>query len=286
MNDPDGSVIIAALRDDPVIGCLVGELRAEPPGQGRIFRTRLRSSGTPCILKLADELEAAWMPAISARATDIVAEVLAHGVLSEPERPWLLLADLPHRARSDNDDIARDVMRAAARFQQEAIDVDLPTYPIDVDFMITYAQQAIDAGCPGPAADVLPRIGADDAWLRSLGGHLKGHGDVHFWNAVAAARDGPWRLIDPIPRTAHWAWDAAYAQLTSGVAETPDLIMLLAEERRRLGLPIPGAQQFDRLRTILLGWSSLLWWAILPARREEAWWRGEVERNVAAHEAL
>ncbi|MFC7625489.1 hypothetical protein [Microlunatus sp. GCM10028923] len=282
MADSDPSMILATLRGDPVIGRLVGELRAEPPGQARIFRTRLLASGAPCILKLADELEAIWMPAISARASDIVAEVLAHGVLTELERPWLLLADLPHRGRSDRHDIARDVMRAAARFQQEATELELATYPIDADFMITYAQQAIDAGCPGPASDVLARIGTDEDWLRSLGGHLKGHGDVHFWNALAPTPDGPWRLIDPIPRTAHWAWDAGYAQLTSGLPETPDLIMLLTQERQRLGLPVPGIEQFDRLRTVILGWSALLWWAILPARREESWWRAEVERNVTA----
>lgn len=281
------SVIFAALDDDPTVNELVSDLRPDPPGQARIFRARTRPTGSPCVLKVSPgELELVWMPAMSARSTDVVAEVLAHGTLRDLGTPWLLMVDLPLRARSDHADQARHVMRAAARFQQEASSLALPTYPIDLEFLTTYARQAIDAGCSGPATEVLDRVEADEVWLRSLGGHVKGHGDVHFWNAVAPTTDGPWRLIDPIPRIAHWAWDAAYAQLTSGVAETPDLITLLAEERRRLGLPTPGAEQFDRLRTILLGWSSCLWWAIQPARREEAWWRAEVERNLAVHAVL
>lgn len=281
----DPSQLLTALRRDPVIGRLVEDIRPDPPDQARLFRCRC--SGSPYVLKVGlGELEAVWMPELSRRSDDVVAEVLASGELPRLGLTWLLMADLPHRARSDRPGDVRGVSRAATRFQQEAVDLDLPTYPIDEEFLLTYARQAIKAHCPGPAVDAPGRIPADEAWLRSLGGHVRGHGDVHFWNAVAATPDGPWRLIDPIPRTAHWAWDAAYARLTSGVPATPDLITLLAHERQRLGLPVSGIEQFDRVRTILLGWSSLLWWAIMPARRPDAWWRGEVERNVAAYVAL
>jgi hypothetical protein len=95
-----------------------------------------------------------------------------------------------------------------------------------------------------------------------------------------------WRPIGSISRTAHWPWDGAYAQLTSGVPETPDLITILANERRRLGLPVNGEDQLDRVRTVVLGWSSLLWWAILPARHSDTWWRNQIEQNVAALAAL
>jgi hypothetical protein len=156
----------------------------------------------------------------------------------------------------------------------------LPSYPIDVEFVRLWAGVAIDNGCPGPAAEALSRVDADDAWLRSLGAFVVGHGDVHFWNAVSAHPDGPWRLIDPIPRTAHWAWDAAYAQMTSGTRDTPDLIRLLADERIRLGLPTPGMDEGGRLEAVLLGWSSMMWWALLPDRRGDSWWAGEVARRV------
>jgi hypothetical protein len=233
-----------------------------------------------------DDLEAAWMPAMSSRSDDVVADVIGHGVLATIDQRWLLMVDLPHRAQSDRPDDTLGVMRCAARFQQVAADVALPTYPIDSQFLATYSRQAIDAGCPGPASKIPARIDGDDEWLRSLDGHTTGHGDVHFWNAIARTPDGPWRLIDPIPRTAHWSWDAGYAQLTSGVPETPDLITILAAERRRLGLPVNGEDQLDRVRTVVLGWSSLLWWAILPARHSDTWWRNQIEQNVAALAAL
>ncbi len=105
---------------------------------------------------------------------------------------------------------------------------------------------------------------------------------MHFWNTIAKTPNGPWRLIDPIPRTAHWAWDAAYAQLTSGVPDTPDLIDLLVAERKRLGITVPGIDSLGKVRTVLLGLSSLLWWAILPHRRDDPWWRSQVQTNVTA----
>lgn len=50
---------------------------------------------------------------------------------------------------------------------------------------------------------------------------------------------------------AHRAGDAAYAHLASSVAETLDLITLLAEERSRLRLPI--GTELERARAFQLG---------------------------------
>jgi hypothetical protein len=116
--------------------------------------------------------------------------------------------------------------------------------------------------------------------VRSLWQHVRGHGDVHFWNALAPTPAGPWRLVDPIPRTAHWAWDAAYAQMTSGVAGTPDLITLLEQERRRLGLAVCDPEDRERLRVVLLGWSAVLWWSIQVGRRDDRWWVNEIGRRI------
>ena len=285
--EPTRADIADLVLHDPDLGQLVRDLHPDPPDQSRLFRGRLSNSDASCVLKVdPGELEVDWMPAISSRATDIVARVLGSGALAEGNQRWLLLEDLPVRGRSDRQSDIIGVMRCAARFQQVAADVSLPTYPIDTEFMTVYTRQAIEANCPGPAGEVLTRIKDDDDWLRSLDGHTVGHGDVHFWNAVAATEAGPWRLIDPIPRTAHWAWDAAYAQLTSGVPETPDLIAVLADQRRRLDLPTEEGDQLNHVRTQLLGWSSLMWWAILPARRPELWWQGQVQHNIEALAAL
>ncbi|SDS91553.1 hypothetical protein [Microlunatus soli] len=278
--------LIELIRQDQHLGGLITEVAAHPDGGSKVVRARWITDHSPVVLKSElGELEAVWMPAMSSRCDDVVPRIRAHGAtLADEPRPWLIMDDLPVRGRSDQPATARAVMCAAARFQQEAVRLRLPTYPIDADFTQKYGAIAVDAGCPGPAREVVHRTTADDAWLRSLGEHVVGHGDVHFWNSVAARPEGPWRLIDPIPRTAHWAWDAAYAQMTSGVAETPDLITLLAEERTRLGLPI--GTELDRVRVILLGWSSMLWWALLTARRTDDWWAAEVERHLTALAAL
>jgi len=105
--------------------------------------------------------------------------------------------DHPYRGRSDNAVVARDVMATTARFQLLAADIALPSYPIDVEFVRWSAEAAAENNCPGPVTDVMRRIEADDAWLRSLGDCVVGHGDVHFWNAGSEQPDGPWRLLDP-----------------------------------------------------------------------------------------
>jgi hypothetical protein len=279
--------VLEAVRRDPQLRAVARDLRPDPPGQARLFRGVHVDSGDSCVLKIdLGDLEAVWMPAVSSHAHDVVAKVLDHGVVAALDRRWLLLEDLPYRARPDRPVDAVGVMGAAARFQQVAQELRLPTYPIDAEFFSRYTRQAVAAGCPGPATQVLAQIKRHDRWLRSLGGHVSVHGDVHFWNTVAKTPDGPWLLIDPIPRTAHWAWDAAYAQLASGIAETPDLIDILASEREQLGLALPGLDHLDEIRIVLLGLSSLLWWAILPARRTDLWWREQVERNITALEAL
>lgn len=134
------------------------------------------------------DLEALWMPAMAGRCNDVVPAIRAHGALAGNNgQRWLIMEDLPCRARSDVPDTARAVMRTAAQFQHEAADLDLPTYPIDVAFIDEFARSAIDHDCPGPVGALLDRVASDDAWLRRSGPYVRCHGDVHFWNAVAAS---------------------------------------------------------------------------------------------------
>ncbi|GAA5005368.1 hypothetical protein GCM10023317_39900 [Actinopolymorpha pittospori] len=91
---------------------------------------------------------------------------------------------------------------------------------------------------------------------------------------------GPLLLIDPIPRTANWAWDAAYAQMTSGIEGTPRLVPILAEARRSLGLPTGDPAALERLETILLAWSSMMWWTAIHFRRDDPWWTAQVQQNL------
>jgi|GEM_PF-5569674 len=267
---------------DPVLGAMLDAPIPDPPGQDRIFRARWRADNSRCVLKIGlGELEAVWMPAIASRCNDVVPRLLAQGdQLGGEPLPWLVMEDLPHRGRSDVVQTARAIMHLAARFQQEAAGVDLPTYPIDAEFVRTHGRTAVDHHCPGPAAELLDRVEADDAWIRADSPTVKCHGDVHPWNAVGGTANGPWRLIDPIPRTAHWAWDAAYAEMTSGTPDTPDLVTMLAEERAALGADLPDPDRLHRIQVILLGWSSVMWWSLLPSRCQEAWWVEQVRGHV------
>lgn len=276
--------VVDAVLHGPVLDQLLADIVPDPHDQNRLFRARWRKDRSPCVLKVGlGDLEALWMPAMAGHCNDVVPAILAHGTLDgNDDQQWLIMEDLPYRGQSDVPDTARAVMRTAARFQQEAADLDLPTYPIDAAFIEEFSRSAIDHECPGPVDALLDRVASDDAWLRRNGPYVRCHGDVHFWNAVAASPTGPWRLIDPIPRTAHWAWDAAYAQLTSGTPESPDLIGMLAEERAALGSELQDGATLDHLRTVLLAWSSVMWWPLLPQRRDDPWWLEQVRHHIAS----
>lgn len=249
---------------------------------GVFFAGRWGPRRVPVVLKLnANEQELAWMPAVAARAADLVPAVYAAGAtLGDVDVGWLVLADTPHRFDSARAEDCRGLMAAAARFQQVAADIDGPTYAIDRGFFDLYLPMAVNAGCPGPGVEVLDRMPSDLAWLDQTGPQIRCHGDVHFANAVSTEPGGRLLLVDPIPRTAHWAWDAAYAEGTSGVPGTPPLVPLLAEARQHLGLAAAAGGTLTHIEAILLGWSSMLWWAIVPYRRTDPWWAEKVRTHV------
>ena len=255
------------------------EMRAN---MGVFFAAVWAPTGAPVVVKLnASAIEREWLPEVSDRAADLVPHVYASGGrLGSAEVGWLVLQRAPHHFEPSSQDDCRTLMYAAARFQQVACDIDATTYPIDAAFFETYLPDAVSAGCPGPAAEVLSRLHQDLGWMDDRFPRVRCHGDVHFGNAVSELPGGPVLLVDPIPRTANWAWDAAYAQLTSGGVATPRLVPLLAEARRSLGLPTGDPAAVEQLETVLLAWSSMLWWAIIPFRRSDPWWAGQVRTNL------
>ncbi|MEQ4207334.1 phosphotransferase [Actinopolymorpha sp. B9G3] len=242
-----------------------GQLSENP--RGSVFRNRRHA----CAIELD------WMSVVSRRAPGLVPHVYASGRrLGEVDVGWLVLRRAPHHIDSSSHDDCRKLMLAAARFQQVALDIDRMTYPIDAAFFEWCMPEAIEADCPGPGEDVLARLHQDLMWVDEQSPRVRCHGDVHFDNAVSEVPGGPLLLIDPLPRIANWAWDAAYAQMLSGKEGTPRLVPLLAEARRSLGLPTGDPPALERLETILLGWSSMLWWAIKPFRRDDPWFAEQV----------
>jgi hypothetical protein len=68
--------------------------------------------------------------------------------------------------------------------------------------------------------------------------------------------------------------------MLSGKDGTPRLVPLLAEARQSLGLPTGNPATLDKLETILLAWSSMLWWAIKPSRRNDPWFAAHARQNL------
>lgn len=249
---------------------------------GTFFRAVWAPTGASVMVKLnASVPELEWMQVVSRRAPGLVPHVYASGRrLGDVDVGWLVLRRTPHHIDSGSVHDCRALMRAAARFQQVARDIDKMTYPIDAAMFESCMPEAIEADCPGPGAAVLARLDRDIRWMDEHFPRVRCHGDVHFDNALSKVPGGPPLLIDPIPRTANWAWDAAYAQMFSGKESTPRLVPLLAEARRSLGLPIGDPSAVERLETILLAWSSMLWWAIKPFRRTDPWFAAQVRWNL------
>lgn len=286
------------LADEPeVIGFLHEQLCREPVlaalseiqyeqrttgDMGTFFRAVWAPTGESVVVKLnASAMELDWMSAVSSRAPDLVPRVYASGRrLGEVDVGWLVLRRVPHPLDSGSPADCRRLMLSAARFQQVARDIDVMTYPIDAAMFESCMPEAIKAGCPGPGEDVLARLHQDLRWVDEQAPRVRCHGDVHFDNALAEVPGGPPLLIDPISRTANWAWDAAYAETFSGKEGTPRLVPLLAEARQSLGLPTGDPPTVEKLETILLAWTSMLWWAIKPSRRDDAWFAAQVRRNL------
>lgn len=169
--DPTG--LIDLVGHDQDLHRVIDSVSPHPDGGRKVLRARWTADGSPVVLKTdLGELEAVWMPAVSSRTDDVVATVRAHGrTLAGRELPWLIMDDLPHRGRSDRPETARAVMAAAARFQQVARQLDLPTYPIDTTFVEQHATAALRAGCPGPGWRELREIALRQA---QGGGRVEG----------------------------------------------------------------------------------------------------------------
>ncbi|MGW5363032.1 phosphotransferase [Actinopolymorpha pittospori] len=250
---------------------------------GTIFRAVWAPTGESVVVKLnATAIELDWMREVSRRAPGLVPHVYASGRrLGDVDLGWLVLRRAPHHIDVGSPDDCRKLMLAAARFQQVARDIDKMTYPpIDAAFFEWCMPEAIKADCPGPAEGVLARLHQDLRWVDDQSPRVRCHGDVYFENVLSEIPGGPLLLIDPSPRTANWAWDAAYAQMLSGKEGTPRLVPLLAEARRSLGLPTGDPPTLDRLETVLLAWSSMLWWAIKPLRRNDPWFAAHARQNL------
>ncbi len=278
-------MLVALAAGDDAIGSVIADLEAAAPGNGSVWASgRTRGGGRPALLKMgARASERDWMTAIDRTKADIVPSVFGSGELRGVG--WLVLerctAKFDRRSPTD----AATVLRAAARWQHAGAAIAAAAPVMGPAWLHDMLEAAASLACPGDIAGVIG--GVERSWDLVVDecGLTPNHGDVHTGNAVARDATGPALLIDPMPITSVWAWDAAYLQAVlmpyQAFVHEDGLITALARERRALGLPA-GEGRLDRVERVVLAWAAAAWWRMAPWRHDNPQWRDRVERCVTA----
>ena len=287
-DDATRTLLIALAKTDDAIGEVITGLEAAAPGNGSVWASgKARIDGTSALLKLgARASEREWMTAIHAAGTDVVPRVFGSGEIRGVG--WLVLerCDMVLDRVSPSDVAA--VVSAAARWQRAATAIDAAAPVMDSAELHETLDAAASMSCPGDVDRLIDRL--DRTWelVASECGLTPTHGDVHTANAVARHATGPALLVDPMPMTTVWPWDAAYLQAVLAPHQRFDhgsrgdgLVHVLARERRSIGLSAREGQ-LDRIERVVLAWAAAAWWRMAPWRHESPDWRGWVEDTVNA----
>jgi hypothetical protein len=180
---------------------------------------------------------------------------------------------IPHLLSHAWGDRMYDLLASAAvRFQQAAQALERRFVGM-VCLHATAAsiERGLRAGCPGPVQRVLDRLESNWAWVSGQCGLEVCFGDLTMGNALSRTPPPTGDhilLIDPLPRIAPWAWDAAYCQTLDATTDVR-LVQRMAAVRQAQGLPVPERAALDRLAAILLAWlGAHRWWSV-PFRQED-----------------
>lgn len=286
-DDATRALLIAAAETDDAIGEIISGLEAAAPGNGSVWASgRARSDGTAALLKLgARASEREWMTAVDAAVTGLVPRVFGSGDMRGVG--WLVLerCEIGFDRASPSDAIA--VVSAAARWQRAAAAIDAAAPVMEPSDLHETLAAAASMSCPGDVGRLIDRLDHTWEFVVNECGLTPTHGDLHTANAVARDATGPALLIDPMPTTTVWAWDAAYLQAVLAPyqrfddARSGGLVRMLARERQRMGLPAREGQ-LDRVERVVLAWAAAAWWRMAPWRHESPNWSNWVEGTVNA----
>ncbi len=282
------TALIAAFESDPQTARQLAGLHYEQPPEytsHAFLYATWKATGIPVIVKLnVDPWERYWMTAIDRLAPALVSRVFAGGEHIGPYAlRWLVLEHLPYALSHEWGNRLYDLLAASAvRFQAAARMIDR-RYVGLVCFHSTRAsiEQAIREGCPGPVQRVLDRLEEDWIWVNEQCGLEVCFGDLTMGNAAAATPPPGEKifLIDPLPRVAPWAWDAAYCQTLDATTEVR-MVQRMAVARQAQGLTVPEPAVLDRLATILLAWLGARRWWSTSFRREDPEWHAQIQRYM------
>lgn len=280
------AMLVALAAADESIGDVITGLEATAPGNGSVWASgRTCIDGTSALLKLgARTSEREWMTAINAASADIVPRVFGSGEVYGVG--WLVLERCAAAFDRGLPDHVAAVLATAARWQHAGTVIEAATTPMDAAWLHEMLEAAATQSCPGDIAGVID--GVERSWEFAVAecGLTTNHGDVHTGNAVARDPTGPALLIDPMPTTTVWAWDAAYLQAVLApyqrfgeAGHGGGLVHALARERRALGLRDRDGR-LDGVERVVLAWAAAAWWRMAPWRHDNPQWRDWVERCV------
>jgi hypothetical protein len=265
--------------DDPSIRAIVDDLQPDQPGNGSVWAVgKARNDDTPVLLKLgARETERDWMTAAE-MVNNVVPRIFGAGEMRGVG--WLVLEQCEFMLDRNSPAHVTEVVKSCTRYQHAAATDAIPAIhapSMDLDWVLENLDGAQAQDCPGDLSQM--RAEAPRSWdlVTALCGTSVNHGDVHFGNVVARGADGPALLIDAMPITTVWAWDAAYLE---GTCRQPGVVQQFELARRAIGLP--STNQIERVAQIALGWVAAYWWRIAPWRHDNEIWRGLVESWMQA----
>lgn len=280
------SMLVALAAGDDGIGNVIADLEAGTPGNGSVWASGTAcADGTPALLKLgARASECEWMTAIDAAHPDVVPRVFGSGDLRGVG--WLVLERCVGVFDRASPADAAAVVAAAARWQNIGTTIEPAPPVMDPRWLCELLEAAASQSCPGDITGLIDDVELSWELVVSECGLTPNHGDLHTGNAVARDPSGPALLIDPMPITTVWAWDAAYLeavlapyQRVARLGQGGGLVHALGRERSALGVPM-AARRLDHVERVVLAWAAAAWWRMAPWRHENAQWRDWVEQRV------
>ena len=197
---------------------------------------------------------------------------------------WFVMETIPFGVKGPlSDDEWGCFAQAIAEFQKFASQIKDPkVFPLNLTQFKTFLRWGIEKNAPNNAGILLERLKHDWSWIEKECPPTVQFGDVHLANLRFRTRiigKHSLVLIDPIPRHGPWVFDPAYCQVIA-TNEDITLIEKVAHFREELGLPIGDKAKINKMKILMLGWLSVMWWGLAEHRRDDLDWSNQISKYI------
>ena len=271
-------------------------------GGGFHFGGVHRSTDSSVLIKLGSSPgERYWMEQMCHVAPKLVPSVYATGnKLGDLNIDWIALekVDCSFLGPQWNGNEFDMLLDAAAHFQKAARQIPMAHVDrIDLNRLRAYFDKGLfDEGLSfdqtAPFDVIVRRLEEDFKWVCSVCCYEICHGDIQMNNGLALGAPPercPLLLIDPLPKSQPWAFDAGYLQAINSEDRKrtgyTGLIHKLASYRLERGLEVCNEEDLDRLEKIVVAWYAIWTWDDEDAEESNDY-VDEVERYVLESAAL